>query len=314
MRIRCPKCSTSSNKNVQIYEAKAYCFKCGYMFKDDDYKDLVAGKIIEIEKEYKIELKEKFSIMTRFLDMFKGAEETAGFEYLKSRGFSKGLIKKMKIKFVDPMEYLLNCDKLVRELYQEQLEKNSEVMDDMIRKFTACGLCTIYNSGEERAFKIFKRYAKKRIEFYMFPAMLNGKCFRIKARGVLMDSDEEPRFLCTKGQCYLPYNADVIFNKRKIYITESETDCLTLLEHGFDAIAIPSATGFKESWALLFRGKEVILCLDNDEAGQKGTDKILEIFEKYRLRKPSVLKLPSGTKDISEYFGNLKATMRQLNH
>lgn len=66
----------------------------------------------------------------------------------------------------------------------------------------------------------------------------------------------------------------------KIYLCEGETDVITLIDAGMESVpasgvvSIPSASTFSPSWAPLFAGKEVVLCFDNDAAGNQAANKI----------------------------------------
>ena len=68
-----------------------------------------------------------------------------------------------------------------------------------------------------------------------------------------------------------------LWGRSTIYLCEGETDCISLIDAGVEedgrsrAIALPSATTFRPEWAQLFRGKDVILALDGDKAGQEAT-------------------------------------------
>lgn len=65
--------------------------------------------------------------------------------------------------------------------------------------------------------------------------------------------------------------------KQTIYLTEGETDSITLIdgdiesEPGTVVVALPSASTFSATWTDLFRGKDVILAFDNDKAGTDAT-------------------------------------------
>lgn len=63
---------------------------------------------------------------------------------------------------------------------------------------------------------------------------------------------------------------------RRVIITEGETDAITLIDSGAEdlrtvVVSMPSASTFKADWAPRFAGKEVVLMLDNDKAGEKAT-------------------------------------------
>lgn len=71
-----------------------------------------------------------------------------------------------------------------------------------------------------------------------------------------------------------------IWRYHRIFLCEGETDAISLINSGVEAdgqstaIAVPSATTFKETWIPLFKGKEVILVLDDDQAGVSATSRI----------------------------------------
>jgi hypothetical protein len=67
----------------------------------------------------------------------------------------------------------------------------------------------------------------------------------------------------------------------KIYLAEGESDCMVLVNSGLEeldpysiCVALPSASTFSKDWVPLFQNKEVILCLDNDNAGRAATNHI----------------------------------------
>lgn len=93
-----------------------------------------------------------------------------------------------------------------------------------------------------------------------------------------------------------------------ILITEGEKDCLVAWSHNIPAVtSTGGAMSFQSEWVDLFihdedkdtiAYKDVIICLDNDEAGATGMVKILKV-----LPWAKVLLLPDrpNMKDISDY-------------
>lgn len=81
---------------------------------------------------------------------------------------------------------------------------------------------------------------------------------------------------------------------RRVFVCEGETDCISLIDAGAErdgktaVVAQPSCDTFKSEWARLFIGKEVIVCLDNDDPGRRGTAKTVELIRPY-ARSVSVL-------------------------
>ena len=100
------------------------------------------------------------------------------------------------------------------------------------------------------------------------------------------------------------FNADRLADLKKgdkIYICEGEFDALILEQNGYNAVAILGTTNFAPEMTKLFKGLDVILCLDNDDAGKRATNEIAKIFL-LKGQKVSSKQLPAGIKDISDYF------------
>ncbi|MBF0432570.1 MAG: hypothetical protein HQK83_14895, partial [Fibrobacteria bacterium] len=77
-----------------------------------------------------------------------------------------------------------------------------------------------------------------------------------------------------EGRKNPPFNLKAC-NENKIFITEGQPDCVTLVSHGYNAMTFGAARKtinlfkvFGDLGRQIFEGKEVFLCLDSDEAGQ----------------------------------------------
>jgi DNA primase len=104
------------------------------------------------------------------------------------------------------------------------------------------------------------------------------------------------KYLYQKGSKATLYGADKIKNEKVVWITEGMNDCLACWSAGIPAV---SSTGgamtFKLEWLEYLNGKEVIICLDSDEAGGKGMAKIYNVIPTAGL-----IFLPDGYKDICD--------------
>ena len=87
----------------------------------------------------------------------------------------------------------------------------------------------------------------------------------------------------------------------KLYITEGAIDCITLVQNGYPAISLGSASTFKKEWAKYLKRFEVRIAFDNDETGQKSAAELEEKLTDAGITIGKRL-LPSGVKDINEYF------------
>jgi twinkle protein len=69
-----------------------------------------------------------------------------------------------------------------------------------------------------------------------------------------------------------------------VYLCEGETDAIALIDAGVEeergtiAVALPSASTFNASWTELFKGKDVILVLDGDPAGENATQRVSKLL------------------------------------
>ena len=98
----------------------------------------------------------------------------------------------------------------------------------------------------------------------------------------------------------------------KIYVTEGALDALWLRQHGYPAVAVLGASVSKEQIRLInsLYPEEVVLCLDNDEAGQLGIRKaLLDMEHNYMV---SYIVIPKGYKDVQDIH-NSKVLTQTLN-
>lgn len=90
-----------------------------------------------------------------------------------------------------------------------------------------------------------------------------------------------------------------------IVIAEGETDCILLNQHGIPAVSgTAGAKTFKSEWVKLFKGKDVYVCYDADEAGRQGAAKVQKMLGPF-AESVTIIDLPlSGTenKDITDYL------------
>lgn len=95
-----------------------------------------------------------------------------------------------------------------------------------------------------------------------------------------------------------------ILQRNFVFIVEGQFDCISAHSKGLtNTIALGSSNMTPDQLALLLRYTDnITLLLDNDEAGKKGTEKIIKNFGKYANIKK--LELPEQIKDIDELVNN----------
>ena len=112
-----------------------------------------------------------------------------------------------------------------------------------------------------------------------------------------------PKYLYSKGlqKSKLLFGQELITEPEKfICITEGSLDTMWLDQHGFTSVALLGAHMSKrqQDLALKLPTKELVLCLDNDEAGRVGLEKAMSYLNpKFVV---SYIKLPEEYKDVQE--------------
>ena len=136
-----------------------------------------------------------------------------------------------------------------------------------------------------------------------------GKCLFIARRSV-----KGKEFNYPLGAEKPLYGLDVLAKYGKLsnplYITESMINCLSLWTHGFQAVAL-NGTGSSEQIAMLkeLPYRRLVLGLDGDNAGRKGTVRLYEALKKFKLM--TRLNLEDGV-DINDILMYNKDTFREI--
>ena len=127
----------------------------------------------------------------------------------------------------------------------------------------------------------------------------------------------EPRFLM-RGSKQVPWGWDAVEAAGLVFVTEGESDALAVRAalwawlddwahnepDSFPAadawpvvVGKPDAGTFRDTWARRLVGKDVVLIVDNDDAGRKGAEKTAGILRAAGVRRVFVWTPPAGAKD-----------------
>ncbi len=110
---------------------------------------------------------------------------------------------------------------------------------------------------------------------------------------------------------YAPAGEDLI-------LCEGELDALSLITQGYYALSSTHGAGtFKEEWidTDIENAGRVFVCFDNDEAGKKGSDKVLKMLDSNRIDPLYRVALPEEVGeggDITDYIIKLKKDATEL--
>ena len=114
--------------------------------------------------------------------------------------------------------------------------------------------------------------------------------------------NREPKYLYSKGL----KKSQVLFGEFKIQrcpficITEGTLDTMWLDQHGYSSVAILGAnmSRVQQDALLKLPTDELVLCLDNDDAGRIGTDRALSCISNRFV--VSYVQIPNGYKDVQD--------------
>jgi DNA primase catalytic core len=122
---------------------------------------------------------------------------------------------------------------------------------------------------------------------------------------------DEPQHLYLPGPHRGVWNGGSAKTNQTLLITEAILDGLALWQAGFrNVIAIYGAQGWTPDHEALFKSnpiREVFLCLDNDDAGCAGTERLREILPPL-VKAVHVIQWPEGVKDACDFFLSRGAT------
>jgi DNA primase len=202
-----------------------------------------------------------------------------GAEYLAARGIDAGTADQVGVRFCpDPAGLWTLADR---------------------EAIKAAGLSSLY------VFQVAD------LPFLVFPYIRQGRPIYIKTRCLLSKDEADrrniQRFLNTGGRVPCLWNHDAIEAADRVLICEGEIDALTAIQAGQAAVGVPGWAAFKDEWTRDFRGKDVILVMDADDAGRKGTLDIVRRFQRAGLPAPRQMKLAEGT-DLNDFYLAHKGT------
>ena len=220
-----------------------------------------------------------------FKEMMDSEKSKKAKEYLTSRKFNEQDLKKYDISFIDSNV----------EDFQKFCDKN-KISDFDLKKL---GFISSNNNF------LFKN----RI---MFP-ILNFRSETIAYGGRALE-DFGPKYLNSSDSVLYKKNRNLYFTKEFIssvkkkgyvFLVEGYFDVLSLNQLGYSNSASPSGTALtvQQLEAVSRYTKKILLCFDNDEAGLKATERVLEIKNQVSNQlEIHCLNLPEKYKDISELY------------
>ena len=220
-----------------------------------------------------------------FKEMMDSEKSKKAKEYLTSRKYNEQDLKRYDISFIDSNV----------EDFQKFCDKN-KISDFDLKKLG------FISSNDNFLFK-------NRI---MFP-ILNFRSETIAYGGRALE-DFGPKYLNSSDSVLYKKNRNLYFSKEFIssvkkkgyaFLVEGYFDVLSLNQLGYSNSASPSGTALtiQQLEAVSRYTNKILLCFDNDEAGLKATERVLEIKNQVSNQlEIHCLNLPEKYKDISELY------------
>lgn len=229
---------------------------------------------VELEAE-PLSAERMTTICERFLKVCGREEQMEGVNYLSRRGIDAQTLRRAGLVYFPRRAY-------------------RRVMRRMLDAFP---LAELQRSG------LFN--AQAHLTFYrhrlLFPFRVEGRAVYLQARTTA--AGVEPRWHNMRGGVPSLYNVDALGDLPSgaiVYLVEGFTDTLTLVAHGFTAVGLVGAGGFKEEWLAPLARFRVVAALDGDVAGQRASVRYRELFAARGINLAH-LKLPS---DVNDFFNH----------
>src|SRR5947209_5773949 len=215
------------------------------------------------------------AICERFLKVCRREEQTEGVSYLARRGIDAKTMRRAGLAYFPRRAYRRVMRQMLDGFALEELQRSG-----------------LFNA---QAHLTFYRHR------LLFPFYVEGRAVYLQARTTA--AGIEPRWHNMRGGVPSLYNIDALSNlssDRIVYLVEGFTDTLTLTAHGFTAVGLVGAGGFREEWLAPLARFRVVAALDGDEAGQRASARYSEMFTARGMRLAQ-LKLPS---DVNDFFNH----------
>jgi replicative DNA helicase len=126
-------------------------------------------------------------------------------------------------------------------------------------------------------------------------------------------NDEKKRFSKGNGGAYC-WNTDNLDKNKVIFVTEGETDCLTLLLCGYYAVSMTSAGNTQGLFSLVANNQDkyFIVCYDNDEKGIEQKNKFNQQCNAKEIVNYIIFPISKKTpdvKDINDWYNADKSSL-----
>lgn len=270
-------------ENLDYFEAvKLLAQRSGMSLPEDNFDDTIAkqkARIYEINKK-----------AARFFhNQLKTEAGKPGLQYLLERGVSVDMIRKYGLGFAANSWSNLRTHLLGEGFSAEEIN--------------AANLIS-FSKEKKTSFDVFRNRV-------MFPIIdLRGNVIAFGGRALdttadprkYLNSSDTPVFKKSKNLFSLNYAKNVAIKEKKLILCEGYMDVIAVHQAGFENAVATLGTAITPEQARLMSQycNEVIICYDSDEAGQKASQKAINLLSEVGIT-TKVIKM-EGAKDPDEYI------------
>lgn len=270
-------------ENLDYFEAvKLLAQRSGMSLPEDNFDDTIAkqkARIYEINKK-----------AARFFhNQLKTEAGKPGLQYLLERGVSVDMIRKYGLGFAANSWSNLRTHLLGEGFSAEEIN--------------AANLIS-FSKEKKTSFDVFRNRV-------MFPIIdLRGNVIAFGGRALdttadprkYLNSSDTPVFKKSKNLFSLNYAKNVAIKEKKLILCEGYMDVIAVHQAGFENAVATLGTAITPEQARLMSQycNEVIICYDSDQAGQKASQKAINLLSEVGIT-TKVIKM-EGAKDPDEYI------------
>ena len=232
-----------------------------------------------------------------FFNNLRSPQGKVGLKYLIDRGLKPETIQKYGLGFAENKWTSLKDHMLTKGYYENELVEAS----------------LLGRSQNGRTYDFFKN----RVMFPFFDLRGNVIAFG----GRTLDPDDSRKYLNSRETIVFKKNRTLFSlnfakesasKKKQLLLCEGNMDVISMNQAGFENTVATCGTAITSDHARLMSQycKEVVICYDSDEAGQKASKKAIDLLSEVGLN-TRIIKM-EGAKDPDEYIKKFGATRFKL--
>lgn len=232
-----------------------------------------------------------------FFNNLRSQQGKVGLKYLISRGLEPKTIQKYGLGFAENKWTSLKDHMLMKGYYENELVEAS----------------LLGRSQSGRTYDFFKN----RVMFPFFDLRGNviafgGRTLDPEDTRKYLNSRETIVFKKNKTLFSLNFAKESAVKKKQLLLCEGNMDVISMNQAGFENTVATCGTAITPEHARLMSQycKEVVICYDSDEAGQKASKKAIDLLSEVGLN-TRIIKM-EGAKDPDEYIKKFGATRFKL--